>query len=303
MRWGLRKICVLNSFLCAAAGANDIIVTNYQDSRLYRVTPTGQTTLLLQGLSQPGGVAIDSQLNIYFTEDAVAGDRIRKLTPGGALTTFYSFDSNLDNPIGLTLGLDGSMFVSGNIDSPSIFVPNNIYRITPNGIATTYATLGNQGNQGIVQDSLGNVFVSEIGDGGSLYKIDPTRQVTRIATNLGHPDGMTLTPDQQRLMVCDSVYGRILSVPLDGTAPTVFANVPDAFVLAYNGPDLYVGRFSGLSRIAPDGTQTVITTAIREIRGIAVVPEPAIGIMTIAASATLLRRRRRKLNTASISHP
>jgi hypothetical protein len=53
MRFGLLKICVLNSFLCAAAGAADVVVTNYQDSRLYRVTPTGQTTLLLQGLAQP----------------------------------------------------------------------------------------------------------------------------------------------------------------------------------------------------------------------------------------------------------
>jgi sugar lactone lactonase YvrE len=303
MRLGLLKICVLNSFLCAAAGAADVVVTSLTDGKLYRVTPSGQTTLLLQGLAQPWGVAIDSQLNIYFTEPgAAAGDRIRKLSSGGAFSTFYSFDSNVDNPEGLSLGLDGSLFVSGLIDSPSIFVPNNIYRISPNGTASTYATLGNQENLGIVADLLGNVFVGEIGDSGSLFKIDPAGQVTRIATNLGHPAGITMTPDQQRVLVCDSLSARILSVPVDGGTPTVFANIADPVAIAFNGADLYVGQVSGLSRIAPDGTQSVVTTAITDIRGIAVVPEPGTGLLIIATSASLLRRRRRNLNTASTAN-
>src|SRR5688500_1459970 len=149
-------ICVVIALVSAAAGAADVVISSMGvgeggfAGKVYRVTPTGQTTLLMQGLGQPHGVAVDAQQNIYVVE--TNGDRIRKLTPEGVSSILYSFDSPVDNPEGLTMGVDGSLLVSGTIDSGDIFVPNNVYRITTGGTGTNYATVGNQENLGIDAD-------------------------------------------------------------------------------------------------------------------------------------------------------
>jgi hypothetical protein len=168
--------------------------------------------------------------------------------------------------------------------------------------------VGNQENLGIDADLLGNIYVSDLGDGGSIWKIDPARQVTRIANNLGFATGLTLTPDQQRILVSDSHGARIVSVPVGGGAATVFASIANPWGLAFNENDLYVGQVSQLSRIAPDGTQSVVVSGITDIRGIAVLPEPGLTCLGIGALLILLRRapsprRNASFNTASIAHP
>jgi len=46
---------------------------------------------------------------------------------------------------------------------------------------------------------------------GSVYRIDTTKKVTRLATGLKYPNGLAVTPDQKQLIVAETMTNRILS--------------------------------------------------------------------------------------------
>jgi kumamolisin len=126
----------------------------------------------------PNGVAVDLGGNIYVAD--AGNDVIRKITPGGVVTTLAgqagipgSTDNTgslarFNNPMAVTVDSNGNVYVAdtGN---------DEIRKITPEGVVTTLAGLagitGNtigvgssarfNGPAGIVSDSAGNLFVSD----------------------------------------------------------------------------------------------------------------------------------------------
>ena len=89
---------------------------------------------------------------------------------------------------------------------------------------------------------------------GSVLYLRADGAVTRVATTLHYPNGLTLTKDRQHLLVAEMLAGRVLSFPIDGSgalgARSVWARLqdlapPTPHVDAYNGPD-------GL-KLGPDG--------------------------------------------------
>jgi uncharacterized protein (TIGR03437 family) len=96
------------------------------------------------------GVTFDSAGNLYFCE----GNRIRKLTPGGILSTFAGTGANgftgdggqataakLSLPLALAFDSQGNLFVA---DGDSITQPGRIRRISTAGVITTFAGGGNK---------------------------------------------------------------------------------------------------------------------------------------------------------------
>ena len=69
-------------------------------------------------------------------------------------------------------------------------------------------------------DLAGNIYFSdpsnEIPEApiGSVYRIDLTNKVTRLATVLKYPNGLAVTPDQKKLIVAKTMTNRILSFDL-----------------------------------------------------------------------------------------
>ena len=72
---------------------------------------------------------------------------------------------------------------------------------------------------------------------------------------------------------------------------SVYANIAGPWALAFDpAGNLLVGQTTQISRIAPDGSQSVFCTGLHDVRGIAYVPEPA-GISSVVFLNGMLWRR------------
>lgn len=174
--------------------AGNLFVADYYDNRIRKVTPAGEVSTFAgsgnmgevdgQGdaasFSNPAGICIDAAGNLYVSDSA--GNRIRKITPTGAVSTLAGsgvFGGNTDGPkasatfnqpIGITVDNAGFVYVAemGN---------NLVRRVSPSGQVTTLAG----GGVGFKTDGLGNVasFASLKGistdNHGNLIVADGTR--------------------------------------------------------------------------------------------------------------------------------
>ncbi len=143
----------------------------------------------------PVGVAADSSANIYVAD--TGNDVIRKVTPGGVVTTFAGtgfvgvMDGNgtaasFDSPIGLATTSGGTLYVSD-------YGSNLIRKVTSAGMVTTFAGSGLAGSAdgpgslasfnhpyGLAVDSFGNVYVADSGN-FLIRKITPGGLVSTLA--------------------------------------------------------------------------------------------------------------------------
>jgi len=195
----------------AVDGAGHVYVADTGNSAIRKITPGGAVTTLAgpavwgsghgSGSSaevfRPYGVAVDGVGHVY-----VAGSRnqtIRKITPGGAVTTLAGaawISGSTDgigsaarflNPSGVAVDSAGHLYVAdtGN---------QNIRKITPGGAVTTLAGVArNSGSDdgpgsaarfhdpyGVALDSVGNVYVADTGN-STIRKITPGGVVTTLA--------------------------------------------------------------------------------------------------------------------------
>ena len=146
--------------------------------------------------SNPGGMAIDAQGNIYIAD--TFNNRIRKMAPDGTVTTIagngtsgYVDDVGVNAefyaPAGLTVDAQGNIFVAdyGN---------NMIRKIKPDGTVSTYAGNGYagfvdgaavkvamfNGPSGVALDATGNLFVADQNN-NMIRKITTTGSVSLVA--------------------------------------------------------------------------------------------------------------------------
>jgi len=152
----------------------------------------------------PQGLAFDSNGNLYVSDSA--NHLIRKITPGGVVTTFTGsgFGSTnggptvakFKNPNGLSFDTAGNMYVADATN-------NMIRKVDTNGNVTTFAgqttsgyTNANgtaaqfKGPQGLVFDSQSNLFVTDQSN-YAIRKITPAGDVTTFAGAFPASSGTT----------------------------------------------------------------------------------------------------------------
>jgi uncharacterized protein (TIGR03437 family) len=159
----------------------------------------GQATAA--SIGAPQGAAVDSAGNLFIPERT--NNRIRKVTPGGVITTIagtgvagFSGDgaaatsAQLNFPVRISLDVTGNLYFTD-------FGNNRIRKITPGGIITTVAGNGQQSDCGdggqatsaclnrpndVVLDSSGNLYISE-GAGNVVRNVIPSGVITTLAGN------------------------------------------------------------------------------------------------------------------------
>ena len=71
-------------------------------TRLFRITPDGETAVFAKGFRGASGVAIDSSGN--FFQSNIGGGYVSKITPDGTVKTFSS--KGLQAPVGIVIDED-----------------------------------------------------------------------------------------------------------------------------------------------------------------------------------------------------
>jgi len=210
----------------------------------------------------PTYLARDSSGNIYVSE--FFGQRIRKITPGGTISTYagtgiagYNGDNiaattaQLNYPTGLTFDSAGNLVVAdgGN---------NRVRKISPSGIITTFAGSGVAGYSGdgrlataatfnqpfdVTYDVPGNLYITDIGN--CAVRVVNTAGIINThagngicgysgdggpatSANLNLPRGLT-TDSRGNLYIADTSNFRVRAVSATGTITTFAGNGVNGF--------------------------------------------------------------------------
>jgi sugar lactone lactonase YvrE len=202
-------------------------------------------------LSGAVGVAVDAAGNLYVAD--TSGNRIRKVTPGGTITTVagnggavYSGDggpataASLNWPSGLAVDAAGNLYIADNHN-------HRIRKVTAGGTITTAAGNGQQGYSGdggpATAASLNSPYAVAVDSAGNLYIVDsnnnrirqvaPGGTITTVAgggsggdggpataASLASPGGVAVD-SAGNLYIADSSNCRVRKVIPGGTITTL----------------------------------------------------------------------------------
>jgi gliding motility-associated-like protein len=177
--WDLNQILKYD-----AAGNLSLFAGDPSGSRGYK---DGKGTSAL--FNKPDALIADADNNLYVSDQE--NHRIRKITPGGIVTTVagngtagsadgISTSASFNNPRGLSIDVAGNIYIADQ--------GNNIIRLlTPAGVVTTYAGTGAVGlENGPRQTALFNTPTAvDIDVAGNLYISDSENKVIRIISVAG----------------------------------------------------------------------------------------------------------------------
>ncbi len=240
-------------------------------------------------LNLKSGVASDVSGNVYLSDSVY--NRIRKLTPQGALSTLAGSGASLyadgtgtsakfHEPSGLATDINGNVYVA---DCKN----NRVRKVTASGVVTTLSGYFN-GPRGVAVDASGNVFVADTSN-HKICKISPSGQVSTLAGSgaAGYSDGIgtaayfnqpcglavdlggnIYVADNQNHMirkvspagVVTTIAGKqFTSGFVNGAGTSAAFNYPSAIALDNNGY-IYVADFGNhmIRKISPTGAVTTL---------------------------------------------
>jgi sugar lactone lactonase YvrE len=246
----------------------------------------------------PWGVAVDVAGNLYVADSG--NNAIRKITPGGAVTTVISGGGlyGLNDPTGVAVDAAGNIYIANR---------NNyaIWKVTPAGVMTILAGLSTvpgsadgtgsfatfSSPTGVAVDGSGNVYVADSGN-NTIRKITAGGVVTTLAGRAGQPGAVDGTGtaarfdypagvavDQSGNVYVADTFGRAIRkiTPggvvttlagelgagghVDGTGSAAQFSEPSSVALDASGNVYVVDSDSTVRKVTPGGVVTTLAGA------------------------------------------
>lgn len=217
----------------AIDAAGGILLADVTNSRVRRISPAGTITTIagtgVSGTGGDGGPATAAQLSVprglaidAFGKIFIATNfGIRQISTGGIISTFLAGNSPH------RLAMDGA----GNVIASSYL--NQIFQISPAGVATLIAGTGAAGSSG---------------DGGPA-----------LNAQLNEPAGIAVAPDGT-IYFADTLNGRVRSISPGGTINTISASFQSPTDVSILGADLLVTDRRNVWRLTLGGSVTAYTS-------------------------------------------
>lgn len=251
--------------------SNNLYVVDSYNNRIRKITPSAVVTTYAgsgvngstdgnstdTSFNLPQGITIDSKDNLYIAD--VYNNKIRKITPSGAVSTFAgtgeagkkdgnSNESTFDSPTDIYLDSFGNLIVA-DLNN------NNIRKISQIGIVSTIAGTGQRGTKdgtatdasfdgpvGIIINSAGELFIStrnntirKIINKNGTYTINPSLPEGLKFNSLnGEISGTAkeIMPKKEFTVSATNQYGSSsykLTIQINDIAPNITYQTPNSF--------------------------------------------------------------------------
>lgn len=198
-------------YAIAVDPSDNLYVSDAANNRIRKITPDGTVstyagngsatcvdgTGMAASFSMPRGITIDKAGNLYLSDHNV--HRIRKITPGGVVSTFAGNGTN-----GTADGANGTFYYPAGLAADAndnIYVADQmnhrVRKITPAGVVSTIAGNGTVGAadgqgvnatfnslRGIAVDALGYLYIGDFSN-NRIRRISPSGNVYTLAGNGG----------------------------------------------------------------------------------------------------------------------
>jgi hypothetical protein len=203
----------------AVDNADNLYVTEWDGTKIYKVTSAGVVSILTNQAKKTRGIAVDREGTIYFSDDGFVG----KITSDGTVARLAGKYPPTKEPVDGTGDAAGFQSLEGlavdNVGNVYVTDGYTIRKITPAGVVTTIA--GAAGKRGYVDgpgsaarfyvprdiavDNANNLYVS---DQRTIRKITPDGVVSTVAgkPTLGPFSGGFHTPSGLAVDKAGNVY-------------------------------------------------------------------------------------------------
>ena len=207
--------------------------------------------------NMPQGAAVDASGNVYVVD--TLNHRIRKVTPGGVVTTFAgtggegavdgpALNASFRYPSGVAVDSSGNVYVA---DAGT----NLIRKVTPGGMVSTLAGSGTarfaDGTGAAASFNYPTGIAVDLG--GNLYVADARNNLIRKVTR----DGVVTT--LAGIVAGSIIKGKAPNPYQDGTGTTATFNFPVGIAVDAVG-DIYVADFNNhrIRKVTPGGVVTTL---------------------------------------------
>ncbi len=191
---------IMNATALAFDSDGMLYVSSRHDGIVYQVTPSGNSSVYVEGMGVATGLAFDGEGNLYV------GDRqgtIFKVSPSRQIYVFATMEPSI-SAYHLAFGPEGYLYVTG----PTTSSFDAVYRISPPGdVEVFYRGLGRP--QGLAFDAAGNLYVAaSMGGRKGVVRIAPDRSAELFVTGPGIV-GLAFTPSRAMVVATNSALYRI----------------------------------------------------------------------------------------------